>query len=38
MQISDADFVCLWKIFEDETTISFRSKEYDVNKLAKYFG
>jgi len=34
MQINDADFVALWKIKDDETSVSFRSKEFDVNKLA----
>ena len=34
-QISDADFVCLWKLLDDETTVSFRSKAYDVNALAQ---
>jgi len=33
-QISDTDFVCLWKLLDDETTVSFRSKSYDVNALA----
>jgi hypothetical protein len=33
-QISDADFVSLWKIKDNETSVSFRSKEYDVNALA----
>jgi len=33
-QIFDADFVSLWKIKDNETTISFRSKEYNVNELA----
>lgn len=33
-QINWADFVSLWKIKEDETSISFRSKEFDVNTLA----
>jgi len=33
-QVSDTDFVCLWKLLDDETTISFRSKSYDVNALA----
>jgi len=34
MQIDDADFVALWKIKDDETTVSFRSKEFDVNQIA----
>ncbi len=34
VQIKDADFISLWKIKEKETSISFRSKEFDVNKLA----
>ena len=34
-QITGADFVCLWKLLNDETAISFRSKKYDVNELAK---
>ncbi len=34
-QIKDADFVCLWKIKDEETSVSFRSKEYDVNEVAK---
>ena len=34
MQINDADFVALWKIKDNETSVSFRSKEFDVNKLA----
>ena len=33
-QIEWADFVSLWKIKDDETTISFRSKKFDVNALA----
>ena len=33
-QIRWADFVSLWKIKEKETSISFRSKKYDVNKIA----
>jgi phosphoesterase RecJ-like protein len=35
--INDADFVCLFKIKENETSISFRSKEYDVNQFASKF-
>jgi len=33
-QIDDADFVSLWKIKADKTTVSFRSKKFDVSKLA----
>lgn len=32
------DFVCLWRIKENETSLSFRSKQYDVNQLAWKFG
>jgi len=34
MQIEDADFIALWKIKDKETSVSFRSKEFDVNQLA----
>lgn len=37
-QIDDADFVSLWKISKDWNSVSFRSKEFDVNKLAWKFG
>jgi len=32
------DFVCLWKIEEDKTFLSFRSTNYDVNQIALKFG
>ncbi len=31
------DFVVLWRVKETETSLSFRSKSYDVNNLAKKF-
>lgn len=31
------DFVCLWRIKDTETSLSFRSKNYDVNQLAWKF-
>ena len=35
LELNDADFVSLWRIKEDETSVSFRSKkDFDVNKLA----
>lgn len=37
-QIDWADFVSLWKIKENDNSISFRSKEFDVNALANKLG
>ena len=35
LEIKDANFVSLWRIKDEETSVSFRSKdEFDVNKLA----
>jgi len=35
LEIKDANFVSLWRIKDDETSVSFRSKQdFDVNKLA----
>jgi len=35
LELKDADFVSLWRIKNDETSVSFRSKsEIDVNKIA----
>ena len=39
-QISDADFTCLWKLLDDETTASFRTNKdsIDVNIIASKLG
>ena len=39
-QISDADFVCLWKLLDDEVTVSFRTNktDIDVNMIASKLG
>ena len=35
LEIKDANFVSLWRIKDDETSVSFRSKwDFDVNALA----
>lgn len=38
LQIKDASFVSLWKIKDDSTSVSFRSKEIDVNEIAAKLG
>lgn len=33
--ISNVDFICLWRFWWEKTKVSFRSKKFDVNNLAK---